>query len=95
MNIKDNFLHEFIGTAALLVSVIGSGIMGETLASGNLAVALLANYIATGACLFIIISIFIKSSGAHFNPAVSLFSFLAGEMKGSHCAIYVLSLIHI
>lgn len=63
---------EFLGTAFLLAIIVGSGIMGEKLSNGNAAVALLANAVATGAGLFVLISIFIKLSGAHFNPAVSL-----------------------
>ena len=63
---------EFTGTALLLATVIGSGIMGETLSSGNIAVALLANSIATGAMLFVLITMFGPISGAHFNPAVTM-----------------------
>lgn len=63
---------EGIGTALLLAVVIGSGIMGERLAGGNAAVALLANTIATGAGLAVLITLFGPVSGAHFNPAVSL-----------------------
>ena len=63
---------EALGTALLLAIVVGSGIMGEKLAAGNGAVALLANSIATGAGLFVLITIFAPISGGHFNPAVSL-----------------------
>mgnify|MGYP003343423493 CR=1 FL=1 len=63
---------EFAGTALLLAIVVGSGIMGETLAGGNAAVALLGNSIATGAGLYVLITILGPISGAHFNPAVSL-----------------------
>ena len=63
---------EFLGTALLLTMVVGSGIMAERLAAGNTAVALLANAIATGCGLFVLIMIFAPISGAHFNPAVSL-----------------------
>jgi glycerol uptake facilitator-like aquaporin len=62
---------EAVGTALLLAIVVGSGIMGERLAQGNLAVALLANSIATGAGLYALIVIFGPISGAHFNPIVS------------------------
>jgi glycerol uptake facilitator-like aquaporin len=63
---------ELVGTAFLLAAVVGSGIMGERLAGGNVAVALLANTIATGAALVALILAFGPISGAHFNPAVTL-----------------------
>src|SRR5579862_8312154 len=63
---------EAIGTAFLLATVVGSGIMGETLAGGNVAIALLANTLATGAMLVALILAFGPISGAHFNPAVTL-----------------------
>jgi glycerol uptake facilitator-like aquaporin len=63
---------EFVGTAFLLAAVVGSGIMGERLADGNVAIALLANTIATGAALVALILTFGPMSGAHFNPAVTL-----------------------
>ena len=63
---------EFVGTAFLLAAVVGSGIMGERLAGGNVAIALLANTIATGAALVALILTFGSVSGAHFNPAVTL-----------------------
>lgn len=63
---------EFVGTAFLLAAVVGSGIMGERLSAGNIAVALLANTIATGAALVALILTFGPVSGAHFNPAVTL-----------------------
>jgi len=63
---------EFVGTAFLLMAVVGSGIMGERLAEGNVALALLANTLATGAALVALILTFGPISGAHFNPAVSL-----------------------
>ncbi len=65
-------LAEFLGTAGLLIVVVGSGIMGETLAQGNDAIALLASSLATGAGLYALIQTFGPISGAHFNPAVSL-----------------------
>lgn len=87
---------EFLGTAALLTVVVGSGIMGESLSQGNLAIALLANSLATGAGLFALIQTFGPISGAHFNPAVSftewlwgklgtreLFSYLAAQVLGA------------
>src|SRR6201998_1246328 len=63
---------EFVGTAFLLAAVVGSGIMGERLAAGNVAIALLANTLATGAMLVTLILTFGPISGAHFNPAVTL-----------------------
>src|SRR4249920_2469698 len=63
---------EFIGTAFLLAAVVGSGIMAETLAGGNVALALLANTVATGAALVALILTFGPVSGAHFNPAVTI-----------------------
>jgi glycerol uptake facilitator-like aquaporin len=62
---------EALGTALLLAVVVGSGIMGERLAAGNAAVALLGNTLATGAALVVLISIFGPISGAHFNPVVT------------------------
>jgi glycerol uptake facilitator-like aquaporin len=72
MTLQKRLLAEFLGTAGLLVVVVGSGIMGEQLAQGNAAIALLANSIATGAGLYALIQTFGPISGAHFNPAVSL-----------------------
>ncbi|MDU8926950.1 MIP/aquaporin family protein [Alisedimentitalea sp. MJ-SS2] len=72
-------MAEFIGTAFLLIGVVGSGIMAETLSDGNVALALLANAIATGAMLYAIITTMGPISGAHFNPAVTLAFALRGE----------------
>ena len=71
---------EFLGTAFLLAAVVGSGIMGERLAGGNVAIALLANTIATGAALVVLISIFAPGSGAHFNPAVTFYFAMRREI---------------
>jgi glycerol uptake facilitator-like aquaporin len=71
---------EALGTGLLLIAVVGSGIMAERLAAGNMAVALLANAIATGAALVVLITIFGPLSGAHFNPCVSLYFALRREM---------------
>ena len=73
-------LAEFLGTALLLVSVVGSGIMGESLANGNVAITLLANAIATGCMLYCIITLFGPVSGAHFNPIVTLAFLVRGKM---------------
>jgi glycerol uptake facilitator-like aquaporin len=72
---------EGLGSAFLLMAVVGSGIMGERLAGGNVAIALLANTIATGAALVVLISIFGPLSGAHFNPAVTLFFAMRREIR--------------
>jgi len=66
------FAAEFFGTALLLLAVTGSGVMGESLAGGNVAVALLANSLVTGAALYVIISLLAPVSGAHLNPVVTL-----------------------
>jgi glycerol uptake facilitator-like aquaporin len=80
---------EFLGTAFLLAAVIGSGIMAQRLADGNVALALLCNTIATGAILPVIILMFSSISGAHFNPAVSFAFALRGELPWHVTALYV------
>src|SRR5476651_1332974 len=82
---------EFFGTAALLIAVVGSGIMAERLAGGNMAVALLANALATGAALVVLITILGPVSGAHFNPSVTLYFALRGEMSWRIAALYALT----
>ena len=82
---------EALGTALLLISVIGSGIMGVNLAVGNTAIALLANAIATGCMLFVIITVLGPISGAHFNPAVSLAFALRGQLSLPDLGFYVLA----
>lgn len=82
---------EFAGTALLLAVVVGSGIMGETLSNGNAAVALLGNSIATGAGLYVLITILGPVSGAHFNPAVSLTFWRSGELTLGLLAAYVIA----
>lgn len=84
---------EFAGTALLLAIVVGSGIMGETLANGNAAVALLGNSIATGAGLYVLISVLGPISGAHFNPAVSLTFWRSGELSFALLIAYVVAQI--
>ena len=74
-------VSEFIGTAFLLSAVVGSGIMGERLANGNVAIALLVNAVATGAALVALICTFGSISGAHFNPAVSLAAAWQGALR--------------
>lgn len=80
---------EALGTAFLLAIVVGSGIMGERLAGGNAAVALLANAIATGAGLFTLITIFAPISGAHINPAVTLAAALNRSMPVRDAIAYI------
>jgi glycerol uptake facilitator-like aquaporin len=72
MNLPRRLAAEAVGTAVLLAAVVGSGIMGERLAGGNVAIALLANAIATGSTLVALILAFGPISGAHFNPAVTI-----------------------
>jgi glycerol uptake facilitator-like aquaporin len=74
------YVSEFIGTALLLAIVAGSGIMGETLGAGNAAVALLGNSIATGAGLYVLITLLGPISGAHFNPVVSMMFWKLGHL---------------
>ena len=94
-------LAEGLGTALLLAIVIGSGIMGETLAGGNTAIALLGNTLATGAGLVVLITIFGPISGAHFNPVVTLafavrrdigaalaFCYIAAQVLGAVLGVY-------
>jgi glycerol uptake facilitator-like aquaporin len=74
---------EFIGTAFLVTVVVGSGTMGERLGGGSVAIALLANTIATGAALVVLILTFGPISGAHFNPAVTLVDMIEGGLHWS------------
>jgi glycerol uptake facilitator-like aquaporin len=85
---------EGLGTALLLAIVIGSGIMGERLAGGNVAIALMGNTLATGAGLVVLIAVFRPVSGAHFNPAVTL-AMLARRAIGPKeaCAYMVVQLV--
>jgi glycerol uptake facilitator-like aquaporin len=80
---------EALGTALLLAIVVGSGIMGQRLADGNDALALLGNTLATGAGLVVLITVFGPISGAHFNPAVTLAFAIRREISGSRAAAYV------
>ncbi len=81
---------EALGTAFLLATVVGSGIMAETLAGGNVALTLLGNTIATGAILAVLILVFGPVSGAHFNPAVTLAFLIRREIGARDAAVYVL-----
>ena len=84
---------EAIGTAFLLAVVVGSGIMGERLAGGNAAIALLANSIATGCGLWVLITLFAPISGAHFNPAVTLAFATSGDFAWRDVPPYVVTQI--
>ena len=89
MRLPRRMLAEAIGTAFLLAVIVGSGIMAERLAGGNIALALLANALATGAGLFALIMTLANVSGAHFNPAVSLAMRLRGELSTADTLGYV------
>lgn len=80
---------EWLGTAFLLAAVVGSGIMAERLAGGNVALALLCNTIPTGAILVVLILIFGPISGAHFNPAVTLAMAARGGLRSSEAWLYI------
>jgi glycerol uptake facilitator-like aquaporin len=82
-------VSEGLGTAFLLATVVGSGIMAERLAGGNAALALLGNTIATGAMLVVLILVFAPLSGAHFNPAMTLAFRLRGEIGAAAAVTYV------
>ena len=83
------FAAEALGTGLLLATVIGSGIMGERLAGGNVALALLGNTLATGAMLVVLITMFGPISGAHFNPAVTAVFAIRGEIAPRDVAGYL------
>jgi glycerol uptake facilitator-like aquaporin len=82
---------EFIGTAFLLMTVVGSGIMAERLAGGNIALALLANALATGGVLLALILTFGPISGAHFNPVVTMAFFLRDKTHWHEVLFYILA----
>jgi glycerol uptake facilitator-like aquaporin len=82
---------EFLGTAILLAAVVGSGIMAQRLAGGNVALALLGNTLPTGAILTVLILVFGPVSGAHFNPAVSLALALRQELPWEAAPAYLLA----
>jgi glycerol uptake facilitator-like aquaporin len=84
---------EALGTALLLATVIGSGIMGERLAGGNVAIALLGNTLSTGAMLVVLITMLGPISGAHFNPAVTAVFALQKEISPSEATAYVVAQI--
>ena len=91
IDLRRKLAAEMAGTAFLLATVVGSGVMAEQLAGGNVALALLGTTIPTGAILVVIILIFGPVSGAHINPAVTLAFGLRREISPSHASLYVLA----
>src|SRR5881227_1804570 len=89
MTLARRLVAEGVGTALLLAAVVGSGIMGERLSGGNVAVALLANTLATGAALVALIQTFGPVSGAHFNPTVTLADASQGGIARREVPAYV------
>lgn len=89
-SLSRKLLAEFIGTALLLATVVGSGIMGVALSNGNDGIALLANAAATAGALYVLIVILGPISGAHFNPAVTLVMRMRGEIDNRAAVAYVL-----
>lgn len=93
LSLSRRLATEALGSAVLLTIVVGSGIMAEQLAAGNTAIALLANSLATGAGLYVLITLLGPISGAHFNPAVSLVMSLCRELPRKDLLPYVLAQI--
>lgn len=93
MSITKRAVAEAIGTALLLATIVGSGIMAQRLSDGNIALALLANAIATGGALLCLIAAFGPISGAHFNPAVTIADALQGGLAWREVPAYVLAQI--
>jgi glycerol uptake facilitator-like aquaporin len=91
MRLRHAVVAEFLGSALLLATVVGSGIMGEKLAGGNVGIALLANTLATGAGLVALIATFMNISGAHFNPLVTLAEVCLGKLRWKHAGAYVVA----
>ena len=89
MPLRFRLVAEFVGTAFLLIGVVGSGIMADSLSPQNAGVALLANAIATGCILYALIVVLGPVSGAHFNPAVTLAMLLRGRIRKSWSILYV------
>lgn len=91
MTLDRRLMAEALGTFSLLATVVGSGIMAERLADGNVAVALLGNTIPTGAILVVLITVFGPISGAHFNPAVTLSFALRREISARDGGLYAIA----
>ena len=87
--VSRRLVAEGVGTAFLLAAIVGSGIMAERLAGGNVAIALLCNSLATGAMLYVLITILAPISGAHFNPAVTLAFLIKGSIGPSVALAYM------
>src|SRR5690349_23841474 len=87
--LSQRLVAEWLGTAFLLAAVVGSGIMAQRLAGGNVAIALLCNTIPTGAILTVLILIFGPLSGAHFNPVVSAAFAFRRELAATDAALYI------
>ena len=92
-SLRQRTFCEWLGTAFLLAAVVGSGIMAQKLASGNVALALLCNTLPTGAILVVLILVFGPLSGAHFNPAVSIALALRGKVPWPTAAIFIVAQI--
>jgi len=92
-SLRQRTFCEWLGTAFLLTAVVGSGIMAQKLAGGNVALALLCNTLPTGAILVVLILVFGPLSGAHFNPAVSIAFALRGKVRWSTTAIFIVAQI--
>jgi len=88
-DLRSRAAAEFLGTALLLAAVVGSGIMGERLAGGNVAIALLANTLATGAMLVVLVLTLAPISGAHLNPVVTLAMNVTGELPWREAPVYL------
>lgn len=88
-SLRVRLLAEFLGTAFLLMAIVGSGIMAERLSSGNLAIALLANSLATGCGLYVLIAVLAPLSGAHFNPVITLSEAWRGRIPRPDAGFYI------
>lgn len=88
-DLTKSLISEAVGSSLLLAAIVGSGIMGAKLSQGNLAIALLANSLATGSGLIVLILIFGKISGAHFNPLVSFIEYLNGNLSPKAFSMYL------
>lgn len=90
---RQKLAAEFLGTLWLVATVVGSGIMADRLSAGNDGLALLGNTIATGAILYVLITLFSQISGAHFNPVVSWVLMLKGNLNKQYITPYIISQI--